>query len=146
MTRIYVQIHPRKPFGSPSAFPFKSAVQWILSTTGGNASFLPKHISPLEASSTHSTVKMILDGNQLSYRRIPLSFHSKVNCRECFPCFLLVMKTGLQLLQNAVFSITCIRCQWSSQAHPLAMRVSAGLCISGKANVTFGGPNSYFRV
>lgn len=146
VTRTYVQIHPRRPFGSPSAFPFNSAVQWILPTSGGNACFLAKHISPLEASSTPGTVKMILDGNQLSYRKIPLSFQSKVNCRECFPCFLLVLKTGLRLLQNAVFSVTYIRCQWSSQAHPLAMRVSAGLCVSGKAKVTFLRPNSYFRV
>lgn len=145
VTRTYVQIYPRRQFGSASAFPFNSAVQWVLSTAWGNARFLAKHISWLEAISTCSTVKMVLDGNQLSYRKIPLNFCSKVNCRECFPCFLLVLKSGLRLLQNAVFSVTCVRCQWSSQACLLATRISAGLCVSAKAKVTFLGPNGYFR-
>lgn len=148
VTRSYIQIYPRRQFSSPSAFPFNSAVKWVLPTAWGNAYFLAKHVSQLEASSTCSTkndprwkrAELQKDSSEL-----PLQSKLSLICRECFPCFLLILKTGLGLLQNAVFSVTCIRFQSSSQAHPLAMRVSTGLCISKKAEVTSLGPNGYFR-
>lgn len=53
--------------------------------------FLVKCISQLEASSTHSAVKMILSGNQLSYRKILQNFLTPkliISNFRGFPCFL----------------------------------------------------------
>lgn len=147
VSKSWVQIYRRKQFCSPSAFPFNSDAESYLLLE-------EMHIFLQNNLSTGGLQQLWHCKNDPQWKpaepqkdssELPLQNKLSLICRECFPRFLLLLKTGLGLLQNSVFAVTCIRFQSSSRAHPLAVRVSAGLCIRRKAEVSSLWPNGYFR-
>lgn len=142
VTRSYVQIYPRNSLVLPQLF----LLILLLSESYLLLEEMPIFLQNTSLSwrlAAHVACKNDPQWKpaELQKDSSELSLQSKLSliCRECFPCFLLVLKTGLGLLQNAVFFVTCIRFHSSGQAQPLARRVSAGLCVKYKGRGNFFG-------